>query len=165
MALAVALGVVACFAAVEFAVPRSHAAPIGAYSTDGAYMFVSAPGLHPPKIQLQSATGSSVDPPPGFIMMANFYDLTDPPMVGQSGPLILNSKLQPVWFQPVAANVVASNLDAQTYQGKPVLSWWQGDVTATGLINSGEDIVVNQHYQRLATLKGPTDGCSRSTRS
>ena len=25
----------------------------------------------------------------------------------------------------------------QTYDGRPVLTWWQGDVTPTGLINSG----------------------------
>ena len=39
--------------------------------------------------------------------MANFYDLNEPPIVGQSGPLILDRKLQPVWFQPVPEKVVA----------------------------------------------------------
>jgi hypothetical protein len=87
-------------------------------------------------------------------MIANFYDLTQQPMVGQSGPLVLGGDLQPIWFKPVPTNVVASNLEAQTYNGKPVLSWWQGDVTATGQINSGEDIVVNQHYQKIATIRG-----------
>ena len=67
---------------------------------------------------------------------------------------MLDATCTPVWFPPVPTNVVASNLEAQTYEGKPVLSWWQGDVTATGEINSGEDVVVNQHYQRVATLKG-----------
>ncbi|MDE3134074.1 MAG: aryl-sulfate sulfotransferase, partial [Acidobacteriota bacterium] len=88
------------------------------------------------------------------IMVANFYDLTQHPMVGQSGPLILGGNLQPIWFEPVPTNVVANNLEAQTYAGRPVLSWWQGDVTATGQITSGEDVVVNQHYQKIATLRG-----------
>ena len=35
-----------------------------------------------------------------------------------------------------------------------MLSWWQGNVTATGEINTGEDVVVNQHYQTVATLRG-----------
>ncbi len=35
-----------------------------------------------------------------------------------------------------------------------MLSWWQGDVTATGQINSGEDIVVNQHYQTDRDAEG-----------
>ena len=49
---------------------------------------------------------------------------------------------------------VAANLQKQTYAGKPVLSWWQGNVTGTGEINSGEDVVVNQHYQTVAKLRG-----------
>ncbi len=148
----VVVGVVAVFAALGLGLPRSHGAPIGEYTTKGAYTFVSAPDLHPPKV-----TGGPTkvgEQLPGDIMVANFYDLTQQPMVGQSGPLILGGNLQPLWFQPVPTNVVASNLEAQTYEGKPVLSWWQGDVTATGQINSGEDVVVNQHYQRIATLKG-----------
>jgi hypothetical protein len=38
---------------------------------------------------------------PGYIFTASFYDLNYPPMVGQSGPLILDDNLEPVWFQPV----------------------------------------------------------------
>ena len=90
---------------------------------------------------------------PGYIFTANFYNLNYPPMIGQSGPLILDSSLQPVWFQPVPENVVASNLSLQTYEGKPALAWWQGVVTNTGATESGEDVVVNQHYQTVATLK------------
>ena len=134
--------------------PRSHAAPIGEYTTKGAYTFVSAPDLHPPKLQLGIADPALAKPLPGDIMLANFYDLIHRPMVGQSGPLIVDGKLQPVWFRPVPTNVVASNLAAQTYRGKPVLTWWQGVVTATGQISSGEDVVVDQHYQRVATLTG-----------
>ncbi|HEX3617921.1 MAG TPA: MFS transporter [Solirubrobacteraceae bacterium] len=151
VALGVA-GVLGLFAVLGFALPRTHGAPIGEYTTRGAYSFVSAPNLHPPKVS--GGPASAGEKLPGDIMLANFYDLTQQPMVGQSGPLILGGDLQPIWFQPVPTNVVASNLEAQTYAGKPVLSWWQGDVTATGQINSGEDVVVNQHYQKIATLRG-----------
>ena len=58
--------------------------------------------------------------------MTNFYDLNEPPIVGQSGPLILDRQLQPVWFQPVPEQVVAANLSLQSYHGKPALAWWQG---------------------------------------
>ena len=94
---------------------------------------------------------------PGYIFTANFYDLNEPPIVGQSGPLILDRRLQPVWFQPVPEKLVASNLSLQTYEGKPALAWWQGVVTNTGATESGEDVVVNQHYQTVARLKA-TDG-------
>jgi EmrB/QacA subfamily drug resistance transporter len=145
--------VVAGFAVIGFAVPRSHAAPLGAYTTNGAYSFASAPGLHPPKLGLVSAAPGA-QRLPGYLMLANFFDVTHPPMVGQSGPLMLDGHLSPVWFAPVPTNLVASNLEAQTYDGRPVLTWWQGDVSATGAINRGEDIVVDDHYRRVATLRG-----------
>jgi EmrB/QacA subfamily drug resistance transporter len=146
-------GLVACFAVIGLAVPRTHAAPLGAYTTTGAYTFASAPGLHPPKLTLESAAPGA-QRLPGYLMLANFFDVTHPPMTGQSGPLMLDSHLSPVWFAPVPTNLVASNLEAQTYDGRPVLTWWQGDVSATGAINRGEDIVVDDHYRRVATLKG-----------
>jgi EmrB/QacA subfamily drug resistance transporter len=144
--------VIAGFVVVDFAVGGSHGAPIGAYTTNGAYRFVSAPGLHPPvvKTDTHTATGKLA---PGYILMANFYDLNYPPMVGQSGPLILDNHLQPVWFKPVPTNVVASNLSVQSFEGKPALAWWQGFVTNTGATESGEYVVVNQHYQTVATLR------------
>ena len=144
--------VVVCFAAVSFGVSRP-APPIGAYTTNGAYNFVSAPGLHPPKLQADVTTAAG-QLAPGYIMVANFYDLTTTPMVGQSGPLILDNNLQPVWFRPVPKDVVASNLTAQSYRGQPVLTWWQGVISDTGATQSGEDVIVDQHYQTVATLKG-----------
>ncbi len=59
-----------------------------------------------------------------------------------------------MWFRPVPEKLVASNLSLQTYDGKPALAWWQGVVTNTGQTESGEDVVVNQHYQTVATLRG-----------
>jgi hypothetical protein len=75
-------------------------------------------------------------------------------MIGQSGPLIFNNKLQPVWFRPVGTKLVANNLEVQRYEGQPVLSWWQGVVTNVGVTVSGEYVVVNQHYKQVATLTG-----------
>ena len=73
--------------------------------------------------------------------------------MGQSGPLILDHTLEPVWFQPVPENVVAANLSLQSYHGRPALAWWQGAVTNTGATESGEYVVVDQHYRTIARLK------------
>ena len=146
-------GVLVLFGALDFTLTGAPGAPIGAYTTKGAYDFVSAPDLHPPKIY-PSVPTSTKGLARGYILLTNFYDITSRPMIGQSGPLILNSRLQPVWFRPVPKDVVATNLEAQTYHGKPVLTWWQGVVTDTGATTSGEDVIVNQHYQVVATLKG-----------
>jgi EmrB/QacA subfamily drug resistance transporter len=151
--LAVAIGVVLVgFVAIDQALAGSHGAPVGAYTTRGAYSFVTEPSLHPPVLHKDGPTlaGKLAG---GYILTANFYNLNYPPLVGQSGPLILDNDLQPVWFQPVPERLVASNLSLQTYQGKPALAWWQGVVTNTGSTESGEDVVVNQHYQTVARLK------------
>jgi EmrB/QacA subfamily drug resistance transporter len=155
LALAIAV-VLVCFVALTAAFAGSHGAPIGAYTTRGAYSYVTEPSLHPPKIasNKRAPAGKLA---PGYIFTANFYDLNEPPIVGQSGPLILDRNLQPVWFQPVPEKIVAANLSLQTYEGKPALAWWQGRVTNTGATETGEDVVVNQHYQTIARLKA-TDG-------
>jgi EmrB/QacA subfamily drug resistance transporter len=151
IALAVTL-VIGCFLAVDFAFGGSHGAPIGAYSTQDTYSYASAPTLHPPVIKSE-ITPVSKKLAPGYILTANFYDLNYPPIRGQSGPLILDNRLQPVWFKPVPVNVVAGNLNLQIYKGKPVLAWWQGAVTNTGATESGQWTIVDQHYRTIGTLK------------
>jgi EmrB/QacA subfamily drug resistance transporter len=152
-AIAIAV-VVAGFVAVDLALAGSHGAPVGAYTTNGAYSFVSAPKLHPPIVRRTDRAVAAGKPASGYIFTANFYALTEPPMIGQSGPLILNRHLRPVWFEPVPESVVASNLSLQTYEGRPALAWWQGVVTKTGQTESGEYVVVDQHYRPVARLKG-----------
>jgi EmrB/QacA subfamily drug resistance transporter len=144
---------VVAFIGIDFAFANSRGAPIGAYLMKDTYHFVTEPSLHPPKMTIEHHTNTG-KLAPGYILTANFYDINEPPMIGQSGPLILDDKLQPVWFKPVPEDVVAGDLALQSYDGKPALSWWQGLVTNTGAIESGEDIVVNQHYQEVAHIKG-----------
>ncbi|MGH2879178.1 MAG: MFS transporter [Solirubrobacteraceae bacterium] len=142
------------FVAIDIAFANSHSPSVGAYTTKGAYSFVSAPNLHPPIVRHTPGRATSGTPSPGYILTANFYNLSYPPLIGQSGPLILDNKLQPVWFQAVPEKVVASNLATQSYEGRPVLNWWQGLVTNTGQTESGEDVVVDQHYRPIARLRG-----------
>ncbi|HLY49621.1 MAG TPA: arylsulfotransferase family protein [Solirubrobacteraceae bacterium] len=127
--------------------------PPGAFTTKGAWSFVSAPKLHPPRLLTQGRpiTGQLAR---GEFLLANFPNLAAPgPMTGQSGPLLVDRTLQPVWFAPVPANVVASDLQQETYQGQPVLVWWQGKLTDNGGTIAGQVIVVDQHYHRLAALR------------
>ncbi len=146
--------IAAASCALAIAAAGAQAAGIGAYTTNGAWSFVSAPKLHPPKLSTDVKTQSS-KLAPGYFMVAVFKDLFfKQPLTGQAGPLILDHNLQPVWFLPIGTNVLAGNLTTQTYNGKPVLSWWQGTVTGTGQTISGEDEVVDQHYRHVATLKG-----------
>jgi EmrB/QacA subfamily drug resistance transporter len=144
--------VVAVFVAVALAVPGGEK-PIGAYTTKGALSYVSAPGLYPPKIE-HNAPLEADKLAPGYLLTANFLHITRPPIVGQSGPLMLDNDLNPVWFKPVPEDVVASNLSVQRYHGKPVLVWWQGVVTNAGTTEKGEYVIVDQKYKTVATLRG-----------
>ncbi len=133
---------------------QGASAPIGAYTTKDAWSFMSAPTLHPPKVHVDDAP-QRAKLAKGDFLVASFPNVDKPgPMDGQSGPLILNDRLQPVWFQPVPTNVVAMDLKQQTYEGKPALSWWQGVVSDTGATLSGTVVVVNRHYRKVATLVG-----------
>jgi hypothetical protein len=147
IAIAVVMG---CFLGPDFALGGSA---LGAYTTRGAYSFVSAPGLHPPIVRADIREPGSLAK--GYIFTADFYDPSVPgTMVGQSGPLILDQRLSPVWFQPVPENMIAGNLSLQTYEGQPVLAWWQGVVNGDGATTSGEYVVVDQHYRTVARLRG-----------
>jgi EmrB/QacA subfamily drug resistance transporter len=152
---AVVPGVVAAFVAADFTL-SGPGAPIGAYTTRDTHSFVSAPSLHPPKIHSAGSTATS-ELAPGYLFLTNFYHVARPPIVGQSGPLILDNSLQPVWFKPVPEDVVASNLGLQTYHGKPALSWWQGTITESGVTETGEYVIADQHYRPVARLKGQDD--------
>ena len=154
MGIAAAAGAV--FIAIGVIAPRGEATPIGNFTLKGAQSFVSEPGLHPPELTVEIPPQSK-DALPGLILTANFYDLTKPPMVGQSGPLILDEKLQPVWFKPVVEDVVAANLEAHTYKGKPVLTYWQGKITPTGEVESGEVVMIDERYNEIVKLKGADD--------
>ena len=84
LVLAVFVGLAAAFAG-------NKAPPVGQYTTHGAYSYVSAPALHPPEIRIvKDAPAAQLAP--GYIFTANFLDLNEPPIIGQSGPLILDRR-------------------------------------------------------------------------
>jgi hypothetical protein len=140
------------------AAPAAVADPIAAYTTNGAWSYTSAPNLHPPKLHTDRQTVTK-QVAPGYLFVSNFKDLTgNKPLTGEGGPLILDRRLQPVWFFPAGTSSFANNLRVQTYQGKPALSWWQGVVTNTGATTSGQLFVVDQHYRPIGKPLSATDG-------
>ncbi|MBS1887655.1 MAG: arylsulfotransferase family protein [Actinobacteria bacterium] len=68
-----------------------------------------------------------------------------------NGPEILDQNGNVVWFKPVPAGQEASDFRTQTYQGKPVLTWWQG--TGLGGLAKGTDYIYNSSYQQIATVQ------------
>jgi hypothetical protein len=146
-------GCLICLVGTDFAVGASESFPIGVYTSRGAQTFVSAPGLHPPVVRADVVRpGQSAK---GYVFIANLYEPSNPAiMVGQSGPLIRVQRLSPVWFKAVPENDLAGNLSLQTYEGQAVLAWWQGQISDSGVVRSGQDVVVVRHYRVVARLHG-----------
>jgi Arylsulfotransferase (ASST) len=139
------------FVGTDFAVGLSQVPSIGTFTSRGAYTFFSAPGLHPPIVRAEVVQPARLAS--GDFFIANFYDPDNPwTMVGQSGPLILDRRLSPVWFQPVPENDLAGNLSLQTYEGRPALAWWQGHINNNAVTESGEYVIVDQRYRPVARL-------------
>jgi Arylsulfotransferase (ASST) len=67
-----------------------------------------------------------------------------------NGPEIIDNQGKVIWFHPVPAGLSASDFRTQTYDGQPVLTWWQG--TGLGGLSSGTDYIYNDHYQQIATV-------------
>jgi hypothetical protein len=67
-----------------------------------------------------------------------------------NGPEIIDNQGNVVWFHPVPTGQSASDFRAQVYDGRPVLTWWQG--TGLGGLSSGTDYIYNDHYQQIATV-------------
>lgn len=143
----------AAVAATLAAAAPAAAAPIGAFTARGAWSFKSAKRLHPPKLRTDAHTAAA-QLAPGYFLLDTLPNVgASGPMTGQGGPLILDTRLQPVWLQPVNPHLVSADLQQETYQGQPVLVWWQGIFTGTGAVTKGEVLVVDQHYRRVAALK------------
>jgi hypothetical protein len=105
--------------------------------------FRSRPDLRPPTV---TVTASSPATAPGEIFTAPY----DGP--GQSGPMILESDGGLVWFKALPKYTSATNLRVQEYAGKPVLTWWQGDISVHGF-GQGEDVILDDAYAPIARVR------------
>jgi hypothetical protein len=79
-------------------------------------------------------------------------DIFVAPQIGpvQQGPEIIGSNGGLIWFYPVPYDDAATDFRVQTYNGQPVLTWWQGNETAG--IGNGQDIIMNSSYQVIKTV-------------
>jgi Arylsulfotransferase (ASST) len=71
---------------------------------------------------------------------------------GQAGPMILDQSGGLVWFKPLPTHTEATNFRVQEYAGKPVLTWWQGNISVHGF-GMGEGIVDDSTYTEIARVQ------------
>jgi hypothetical protein len=117
--------------------PNPAAAPSAEQS------FASAPELHPPVL---TVTDPDRDPAAGDVLV------TTGPGPGQYGPLIFTPQGRLVWFGALPQGENALDLNVQSYEGRPALTWWEGHVLALGF-GEGQDVVVDSNYQTVATVR------------
>ena len=104
--------------------------------------FHSLPNLRPPTV---TVTAQSPAVAGGDIFVAPYEG------PGQSGPMILAPSGDLLWFSPLPAGKVAADVQVQQYEGKPVLTWWQGRINdGFGL---GEDVIADGTYTDIARVR------------
>jgi Arylsulfotransferase (ASST) len=103
--------------------------------------YLTRPDLTPPTIDVMFSTS----PTPGLLFLA-------PKRAGaQAGPLIVDDRGETVWSAPETGTDVAADLRVQTYEGEPVLTWWEGQSTEGRGV--GELVIVDRSYREVARLQ------------
>jgi Arylsulfotransferase (ASST) len=106
--------------------------------------YSSAPTLTPSTVTL--TTPAKPGAAPGDLFLAPYQG------TGSPGPMIVDQHGQLVWFHPVPAGDSATNFQVQSYEGEPVLTWWQGKILGVGF-GQGEDLLYNSSYEKIAEVR------------
>ncbi|MGB0098039.1 MAG: arylsulfotransferase family protein [Solirubrobacteraceae bacterium] len=106
------------------------------------FKFRSAPRLQPAAVKVTRNTTA-----------ASLGDIFVAPQAGpvSNGPELLDRHGHVVWYQPAPKNDTVTDFRVQGYEGKPVLTWWQGTVEAGS--GRGVDLIYNGNYSQIATVR------------
>lgn len=106
--------------------------------------YASAPTLTPSTVKVTTPAQSGASP--GDLFLAPYQG------EGSPGPMISEQDGTLVWFHPLPRSYQSTNFQVQQYEGKPVLTWWQGRVLKVGF-GQGEDEIYNTSYQPVAKVR------------
>lgn len=104
--------------------------------------YISNPGIQPPKVTIDLHASSG--------LAGGYFFMSPRGNSGQAGPYIVDQHGFPIWFDPIKGSL-ALDFKEQTWNGKPVLTWWQG-VIGPGFGTSGYYSIRDEHYHQLATV-------------
>jgi hypothetical protein len=126
--------------------------PIVAGAPSDVQSFQSRTDLTPPVVTVTTAASNTA---PGLLLTTPSFG------PGQHGPLILDNSGAVVWSHPLSGTNEAENLQLLQYQGKPVLTWWEGQTLTLGF-GLGSDKIYDTSYRTVATIRAgnglQTDG-------
>ncbi len=106
--------------------------------------YASAPTLTPSTVTV--TTHAQPGAAPGDLFMAPYQGK------GTPGPMISEQDGTLVWFHPLPPGEQSTDFEVQQYEGKPVLTWWQGRILKVGF-GQGKDVVYDGSYKQLATVR------------
>ena len=118
--------------------------PINPGNSSDVQHYVSAPTLTPSTVRI--TTPAQPGASPGDLFLAPYQGK------GSPGPLISEQDGALVWFHPLPAGESSTNFRVQSYDGQPVLTWWQGRILEVGF-GQGEDVIENTSYQPVAYVR------------
>jgi Arylsulfotransferase (ASST) len=104
--------------------------------------FRSAPKLEAPAVVVTARSPASAS---GDIFAAPYSG------PGPAGPMIFDEAGNLVWFQPLPPRVAATNLQVQSLDGRPVLTWWQGYIPKQGF-GEGEELIYDASYRQIGRV-------------
>ena len=102
--------------------------------------FHSRPDLSPPTIEVNTPAKGTA---PGYIFVG------PKKKVKQRGPLILTNDGDVVWFKQVEPRE-ATDFKVPEYEGKPVLTWWEGKSDFG--IGQGFGVIYDNSYRKIAEV-------------
>jgi hypothetical protein len=124
---------------VDYPLPAGRTPPPATAATNQS--FVTQPKLQPPTVHVNVNSPSAA---PGDIF------LTTNSGRGQNGAMILDGSGRLVWFQPAAKGNSVTNLQVTSYEGKPVLAYWQGHIDLG--VGFGSDQILGTNYKPVASV-------------
>jgi arylsulfotransferase ASST len=104
--------------------------------------FHSRPTLRPPTLAIAKRPAAASS---SYLFVA---PLTGP---GQHGPMIVDDRGEVVWFHPLDG-ASATAFRVQRYRGKPVLTWWEGQISNGG-VGTGVGVIYDSSYRQVAQVR------------
>jgi hypothetical protein len=113
-------------------------------ASTSAIPYLTEPDWSPPRVEVDASAGGTE---PGLILLA---PIGSGPASAPFGPMIVDNRGEPVWYLQLKT-VEAQNLRAQTYRGRPVLTWYEGASTST---YGGSVVIYDTAYHELKRVHG-----------
>jgi hypothetical protein len=122
--------------------PPTRPAELSNVGKGAVQRFITRPDLVPPAVDVTTNRPGTA---PGLIFVAPKAGR------GQDGPMILDGSGHVVWFKAAGNREEATDFRVQTYEGRPVLTWWQGRLV--GGEGRGEGVIYDEHYRPVRRVR------------